>query len=87
MRKSRKQRTVELLRVLEQGPSFGTGERFTKEEYRLWVTTWVIPQLCQSRDNSALIPEAKNVTSYSCLTSAPVAESLLKKQAGEVYEH
>lgn len=47
--KTRKQRTTELLQRLERG----TGNQ--TEEYRLWVSTWIIPEL------EKLIPEAKEI--------------------------
>lgn len=56
---TRKQRAAELLAMLERGPSLRISGfapltvKEIQEGYKLWVETWVIPEL------KALVPELK----------------------------
>lgn len=87
-KRTRKQRTAELLKRLEQGPSLSMGttpeqrERFATD-YRLWVTTWILPDLT-GVGGSALIKEADGVTT-SFMTSKPASEEHLRGITEQVH--
>ena len=65
MRETRRERAIKLLNRLQQGPSC-VKEEGIENVYRLWVSSWIIPELV---GQSGLIREIKDVVSMDC-TSA-----------------
>ena len=54
MRKTRKQRALWLLELVEKGPaSLELDGKVEPKQYKLWVESWIIPEL------KRLIPELK----------------------------
>ena len=65
-------RAKELLDRLERGPASLTDKAGCSEyQYRLWVTTWIIPEVCR------LIPQLKDAE-HSTITGTPLRD--LKKR-------
>ena len=63
--KTRKNRARELLERLEKGPQGMSVTERERAVYRLWVTTWVLPELVH------LVPELKNAVHSPVCTSEP----------------
>lgn len=61
IRGTRAQRAATLYNYLAKGPDFG--KSCTPEQYRLWVSTWIM------NDLKDLVPELKHVPSRVCSSS------------------
>lgn len=54
MKQTRASRAKELLETASRGPAFDEGNREAFTAYRIWSSTWLMPELAR------LIPELKN---------------------------
>lgn len=68
MAKTRKLRSLELARTVARGPCFLEASEADAVRYRLWMSTWVLPELV------APIPELKTLEYHACGSMVQVPE-------------